>query len=491
MNPDISNANVVPKRHVATGVIMGILFLSIFLVIYASAVAPILPTLQAEFGTTPTWTAWTVTIYVVAGIVTLPIIGKLGDLFGKKKLWIAGMSIFTISVMLNGFAWNLPSFILFRAFSGFGLATFPLSYGLIRDLFPAHRIAPSLGILTAATGAGATGGQLMVGVLTQAFGWRSFFFTAAPVAIALVLLASYKLEESPIRAPGRLDLTGAITITIALLAFLVAMTQGAVWGWTSAYTIGLLVVSLIFSVLFVALELRVVDPMLHLKVFRTRNVFFTLMTAVVVGVCTYTMVITVPYLVRTPPPVGLGFSVFETGLIVLPGSVVPIVVGPYAGTLVNKWGGKWPLVIGSVLLLLGFVSLFIFSSTWPEIALGQAIIGGGVGFTYTAMATIIVHSLPREETGVGSGVYTVMRSLGNVIGPTVAAAYLLTYSAPLPISSPSGVKMVSFPTVTAFYYIFVTTIVIALIGVVTSLIVRGDAGKMEQSVPAKEEASSS
>jgi len=269
------------------------------------------------------------------------------------------------------------------------------------------------------------------------------------------------------------------------------MTQGAVWGWTSAYTIGLLVVSLIFSVLFVAFELRVVDPMLHLKVFRTRNVFFTLMTAVVVGVCTYTMVITVPYLVRTPAPVGLGFSVFETGLIVLPGSVVPIVVGPYAGTLVNKWGGKWPLVTGSVLLLIGFVSLFIFSSTWPEIALGQAIIGSGVGFTYTAMATIIVHSLPREETGVGSGVYTVMRSLGNLVGPTVAAAYLLTYSAPLPISSPGGVRMVSFPTVTAFDYIFLTTIAIALVGVVTSLLVRGDAGKMEQSVPAKEEASSS
>ena len=203
------------------------------------------------------------------------------------------------------------------------------------------------------------------------------------------------------------------------------------------------------------------------------------------------MVITVPYLARTPAPVGLGFNVFETGILVLPGSLLPIVVGPFAGTLVNKWGGKWPLVIGSFLLLSGFTSFYIFSTSWLEIGINQAIIGAGIGFSYTAMAAIIVHSLPRAETGVGSGVYTVMRSLGNVIGPTITAAFLLTYRAPLPIPSPGGVKMLSFPTVTAFDYIFLTTIAIAVVGLVTSLLLRGDAGKMEQSVPAEAEAPSS
>src|SRR5208337_2671520 len=141
MNPDISNnstleakgTKVTPNKHVNTGLAMGILAFAMFLVIYTqSIVIPVLPTLQADFGTTTTWTAWTLTIYVVAGIVALPIIGKLGDVYGKKKLFIVGMSIFTVSVALDGLAWNFPSFIIFRALSGFGLATFPLSYGLIR-----------------------------------------------------------------------------------------------------------------------------------------------------------------------------------------------------------------------------------------------------------------------------------------------------------------------------------------------------------------------
>lgn len=465
-----------PKKPINTGITIAFLFLSIFVVLYAQGMGPMLPTLQKEFTTTPTWTAWTLTIYIVAGIATLPIIGKLGDLRGKKRYWIVGMGIFAVSTALTGFAWDLPSFIVFRAFAGFGLATFPLSYGLIRDLFPAHRIAPSLGILTAATGAGLTAGQLMAGILTQAFGWRLFFLTLAPFAILVVLVAAYKLEESPVRAPGRLDLAGVTTITIALLAFLVAMTQGAIWGWTSAYTIGLLITSLIFAGLFIVIELRVVDPMVHLKIFRTRNVFFTLITAVVVGVCTYTMVTGVTYLIQTKPPAGLGLSVLDTALIMIPSSLLPIFVGPPTGSIVNKRGGRLPLVVATVLLFAGFVGLFLFRSSWLEVAIDEAIIGAGIGFAYTAMASIIVHSLPREETGIGSSLYTIMRSLGNVVGPTITAAYLLTFSTPVPGGRPA-------PTATAFDYVFLTTIVIALIGVVASLLVRGDAGKMEQSIP--------
>jgi MFS family permease len=204
----------------------------------------------------------------------------------------------------------------------------------------------------------------------------------------------------------------------------------------------------------------------------------------VVGICTYTMVTSIPYLLRTPAPVGFGLNALETGLVMTPGALIVLLAGPLAGSLVNRWGGKPPLVFGALALLMGYVTLFLFNSTWLEIALDQILIGIGIGFSYSAMAAIIVHSLPREETGVGSAVYTVMRSLGNVIGPTVTAAFLLTYRAPLPIPIPSGVKMVSFPAPVAFDYIFLTTIAIALVGVVTSLLVRGDAAKLEHHAPA-------
>ena len=482
----VKGTSVAPKKPVHTGLTIGILAFAMFLVIVtAGIVVPLLPTLQAEFATTPTWTAWALTIYAVAGIVTLPIIGKLGDRHGKKKLWVIGMGIYAVSVALTGLAWNLPSFVIFRALSGLGLATFPLSYGLIRDEFPAHRIAPSLGILTAALGLGAGSGLLIAGTLGQAFGWRWCFLTIAPIALVLVLLAAYRLEESPVRAAGKLDLSGTITLLIALLSFLVAMTQGGIWGWTSAYTVGLLIVSLVFSVLFVAIELRVVEPMLHLRIFRTRNVFFTLMTAIVAGICMYTMISSIPYLLRTPAPAGFGLNTLQTGLTMFPGSFMIFLTGLYAGTLINKRGGKLPLVVGTLAMLLGYVALYTFSSSWLEVTLDQMLIGGGFGFSLSAMAAIIVHSLPQDEMGIGSGVYSIMRSLGNVIGPTVVSAYLLTYSALLPVPSPGGVHMVSFPTATAFHNIWLTTIGIALVGVVTSLLVRGDVAKLEHREPAE------
>ncbi|MGZ4934460.1 MAG: MFS transporter [Halobacteriota archaeon] len=475
-----------PKKPVHTGLTMGILAVAMYLVILsAGIVSPLLPTLQAEFATTETWTAWALTIYVVVGILTSPIIGKLGDLYGKKKLWILGMGIFAISLVLSGFAWNLTSFVLFRALSGLGLAAIPLSYALIRDEFPAHRISPSLGILTAALGLGAASGVILASVMAQAFGWRWAFYAVGPVAVVLVLLAVIALEESPVKKPGKLDLLGVTTLSAALLSFLVAMTQGNIWGWISVYTVGLLILSLVFLVLFVAIERRVLDPMLHPKIFRTRNVFFTLVTAIVVGLCTYAMISSIPYLLRTPSPVGFGFSTLETGINMLPGALTIFVAGLYAGTLVNKWGGQKPLLIGAIALVVGYGALYAFHSSSLTVALDQMIIGAGIGFAYSAMAAIIVHSLPQEEVGVGSGVYTVMRSLGQVLGPTVTAAYLATYRAPLPIPTPSGVKMVSYPSVAAFNYIWLTIIGIALVGVVTSLLVRADVAKLEHRAPTR------
>ncbi|MDD1721544.1 MAG: MFS transporter [Euryarchaeota archaeon] len=482
MNSDSTDSGGTPQK-VALNFTIGILAFAMFLVIYTQGVmAPVLPTLQAEFATTETWAAWTITIYSVVGIVALPIFGKLGDMYGKKKFFVIGMGIYAFSLVLSALAWNLSSFILFRALSGLGLATFPLSYGLIRDEFPAQRIAPSLGILTGAVGVGAALGVLAGGVLTQFYGWRSCFSTLAPIAIALVLLAVYKLEESSLRAHEKLDLAGAAAISIALLSFLVAMSQGGIWGWISAYTIGLLIVSLIFSVLFVAIELRVTDPMLQLKIFRSRTIFCTLITAVTVGISTYTMLQVVPYALRYPAPVGLGLNSLETGVVMFPGGLLIVFLGPLAGILVNRWGGKTPLVIGTVAMALGFVAFYMFNSTWLEILLDKMFVSIGIAFSYSAMAAIIVHSLPRSQTGVGSGVYTVMRSLGNVIGPTISAAFLLTYRAPIPISTPRGISMVSFPTQAAFDYVYLASLGIALIGVVASLLIRGDVAKIKQPV---------
>jgi MFS family permease len=343
---DTKNAHFKPNGTSSIVIILSLI--AIMVMFTESMLIPALPTLQAEFNSTATWTAWILSIYLVVGTVSAPIFGKLGDSHGKKKMLLICMALYTFGVVANGFAWNIQSLLTFRALQGLGLAMFPLAYAIIRDEFPPEKVAMATGIVSAMFGVGTAIGLVAGAWITDNFGWRMTYHSIVPFAIFVTLLAAYLLRESPIRTPSKVDYLGAGTFSVGIVAFLVAMTEGQNWGWTSINTLGLLATSLVFFVLFFLVESRVPEPLINLTILSKRNVFFTNVAAFVVGLTMYMMFESIVYLVRAPQPVGFGSSIFDAGLLFVPGSILLLLASPLAGAVVNKRGARLPLVLGSV-----------------------------------------------------------------------------------------------------------------------------------------------
>jgi EmrB/QacA subfamily drug resistance transporter len=448
-------------------------FMAVMVMFTESMLIPALPTLQVEFNTTETWASWILTIYLVVGTIATPIFGKLGDAYGKKKMLLICMTLYTFGVTVNGFAWNLQSLLGFRALQGLGMAMFPLAFAIIRDEFPPERVAMSTGIVSAMFGVGTAVGLVLGAWITDNFGWRMTYHSIIPVAVGVTLVAAYKLKESPILTPSKVDIAGATAFSVAILSFLVAMTEGERWGWTSQNTLGLLGVALIFIVLFVAIETRMKDPMINLAVLSRRNVFFTNMTAFVVGLTMFMMFQAITYLVRSPAPIGFGSSIFDAGLIQVPGAIVLLAVGPIAGMLVNKRGAKLPLVLGAAVLAVSFYFFYAFNSTKLEIVFDVIVMAVGMGLMMVSMINIIIQSVSQAQTGIATAMNTIFRTIGGVVGPTIAGVYLARYKSPITIPTPRGLIVGPLlPNHTAFDYIFLTALGISLMGVVLTLFIK-------------------
>ena len=415
------------KQNELSFILVLLSLIAIMIMFTESMLIPALPTLQAEFNTTATWASWILSIYLVAGAVATPIFGKLGDTYGKKKLLVICLSLYTLGVIANGFAWNIQSLLVFRALQGLGMGMFPLAWGLIRDEFPPEKVAMSTGIISAMFGVGTAIGLVAGAWISENYGWRMTYHAVVPLAIGVTLLAFYKLQESPIRNPSKVDVIGATTFSVAILTFLVAMTEGERWGWTSLNTLGLIATSFVFIVLFVLVEWRVRDPMIDLNVLSKRNVLFTNISAFVVGLGMFMMFQSITYLARMPPPVGFGSSIFEAGLLQVPGSIVLLAAGPLAGILVRKRGAKLPLVIGSVVLSISFAYLYAFHYTQAQVVFGLIFMSVGMGLVMVSMINIIIQSVSQLETGIATAMNTIFRTIGGVIGPTIAGVFLARY----------------------------------------------------------------
>ncbi len=475
------NETVDGKRNTSPRFVLALFSIVAIMVLYTEAmIIPALPTIEAQYNITAAWAAWILSIYLVVAAVTIPIFGKLGDSYGKKKFLLVVMSLYTIGVIGNSFAWNLPSLLVFRAIQGIGLGIFPLEFAIIRDEFPPERVTIATGIVSAMYGAGAAVGLVVGAWVSSNYGWQTTYRTVIPAAIILTLLAAYKLNESPIRTPSRVDVLGATTFAIAIVSFLVAITEGQTWGWTSQSTLGLLGISLAFIIIFVVIESRIIDPMISLAMMSKRNVFFTNLIAFIGGLCYFMLFQTIVYLMQQPPPVGFGFTLFHAGLILAPAAILLLVAAPFAGVIINRRGPKLPLIIGTVILAASFYYLYAFHGTEPQIIFGVLIAAVGVGFILVTTLNIIVRSVKQSQTGIATGMVTIFQTVGSAVGPVIAGVYLTQYVSPLIIQTPRGPVMGPLlPNATAFDYIFLTALGISIIGVLVSLLIKGRSGEVQ------------
>jgi EmrB/QacA subfamily drug resistance transporter len=415
----------VERQHY--NITLGVLTLGgIAFALQQTMIIPALPQLQREFDTSTGWVTWLLTGFLLSASVLTPLLGKLGDQYGKERLLLISLGIFFVGSVAAIFAPNIWVLIACRIVQGTGAAVFPLSFGIIRDEFPPEKIGVAVGIISAVFGVGGGVGLVLSGLLLDHLAWQWIFAVgAAAVGGALVLIYLF-VPESPIKTPSRLDVGGASLLSAGLLALLVALTEGESWGWSSGRIVALLIAALVLLFSWGRYELRVPEPMVDMRMLAHRPVLFANVTAMLAGFALFGSFVLVPYFVQTPSSVGYGFgaNATTTGLYLIPSAVVGFLTGPLAGVLGNRLGSKWPLASGMALGGVGAGMLALFHAAPWHVVLGMTVLGAGVPMAFAAMANVVVESVRQSETGVATGMNTVMRTVGGVIGGQAGAAIL-------------------------------------------------------------------
>jgi EmrB/QacA subfamily drug resistance transporter len=428
-----------------------------------SLVVPALPVLQHDLHTSTSGVTWVFTSYLLAASVATPIAGRLGDMYGKKRVLVVTLSGLAAGSLLAAVVTALPLMIVARTIQGLGGAIFPLAFGIIRDVFPRERVAGAIALVSGILGIGGGLGIVLAGPILQHLSYHWLFWIPLAVTAVAAAAAFVFIPESTIREPGNIHWLGGVLLSAWLVALLVAVSEGSAWGWGSAKTIGLVVASGLFAAAWVTAETRSRHPLVDMRMMRLSGVWTTNAAALLIGFGMYSAFILIPQFVQTPTSTGYGFgaSVSQAGLFLVPTTIALLITSPISGRLSNVVGSKVPLVVGTIVTALAFVVLAIAGSRW-EIYLASTLVGIGVGLAFASMANLIVEAVPPGQTGVATGMNTIVRTIGGAIGAVVAASVLAAH-----------VLASGEPTKGGYAITFWICAAVLLVGVLASLAVPG------------------
>jgi EmrB/QacA subfamily drug resistance transporter len=401
---------------------------------------PALPNLQQEFATSTTTVSWVLSAFLLTASVSTGLLGRLGDMFGKRRVLIASLAVSAVGTLLAALAGSIGVLIAARAIQGVGAATFPLAFGIVRDEFPRERVPVAIGWISSTFGIGFGVGLVIPGLIVDALSWQWIFWLMLLVILAGIAAVAAFVRESPVRSPSRIDWAGAVLLTGGLVALLLAISQGRTWGWGSAPIIGLFVGAAVLLVVFGLVERRITAPLVDIALLGKRAVLTSNITALIIGFGMYGAFTLVPLLVVTPTSVGYGFgaSVTEAGLFIIPMAITMLFASPLAGRLGAALGFKLPLVLACVIGAIGFALFATAHDTqWP-IFLGNGILGIGVGFAFASLANLVVNAVDPRQTGEATGINTIMRTIGGTFGAQIASTIVTSELIPgtrIPVES--------------------------------------------------------
>lgn len=396
-----------------------------------SLVLPVLPTIQHSLHTSQDAVTWVLTAYLLSASMFTPILGRIGDMVGKERMFVVALAALGIGSLLAALAPSIGLMIVARAIQGVGGGVLPLAFGIIRDEFPAHKVSSAIGTVAALVAVGGGLGIVLAGPIVDVLDvhWL-FWFPMIVVSIAAVA-AHLFIPESPVRTPGRINWIAALLLSGWLVALLVAVSEGPTWGWGSKGVLGLLAGAIVVAVLWVRVELRSDHPLIDMRMMRTPAVWTTNLVAFLFGVGMYSAFAFLPEFVQTPSSAGYGFgaSVTKSGLFLLPMSVLMFLAGLVSGNLSRRIGSKFVLFAGGLISFVALLMLTIDDSKQWDIYVSMAILGIGIGLALSSMSNVIVESVPYSQTGVASGMNANIRTIGGSIGAGVMASIVTSGSA--------------------------------------------------------------
>jgi EmrB/QacA subfamily drug resistance transporter len=387
-------------------------------------VAPALPQIQRQLDTSTTSVTWVLTVYLLTASIATPIVGRLGDMFGKERVLLYVLGTFGLGSLVGALSHTIGLLVLARAIQGVGGAIFPLAFGIIRDEFPRERVATGIGLISATFGIGGGAGLVLSGLIVDNLDYQWIFWLALIVIAGAALATWLFVPESPVKTPARIDWVGAALLSVALACLLVGVSEGPSWGWSSGRVIGLFGAGVALALVWMRFELRVPAPLVDMKMMRRRAVWTTNMVGLLVGFGMFGSFILIPQLVEEPLRTGYGFgaTVTQAGIYMLPSAAVMLVAGPIAGVLASRYGARLPLLMGTLLCALAFGVLAVLHTERWHIYLTGSLMGIGIGFAFASMANVIVEAVDQSQTGVATGMNTIMRTIGGSLGGQISAS---------------------------------------------------------------------
>ena len=528
----VSHPKTSKKNRTSAWITLAILGSTILITMYGETMLlPAIRDIIRDFDISYSTSSWILTAYLISGAVATPIAGKLSDIYGRKKMVMIILIIYIIGISAGGFSTNISLLLVARVIQGIGISMFPIAFGIIRDQLSKEKLAIGVGVFSSMFAAGSVVGLAVGGSIIQNFGWHATFLSIVPVAVALwVIINRFIYDDNDNRlaeiaqlegvekqagnltqanantrssvrvhspsqdraaannsSGGRrrpsLDVKGSITLAVTIASFLLTLTYigNSVSSSTnnnnvSAYPTQIIVISLgLLSAgslaLFVFIERRASSPLIELSLMTHKILLPANIIILIFGMTMFMVYQTIPILARSPNPLGFGADAVASAMVQLPFMIVFLVFAPSSGFIVSKIGNLKPTIAGTIIMTVGFFSLFMFHSTEFMVAINLAIVASGISLIQVGAFNITMEYTPRQFSGVSLGMSVVLVLIGSSIGPAIAGIYMQTHQEVI-AKGVSGNSGGSFPSPISYNLIFLTAALVSTISIALVIILK-------------------
>ncbi|GAA3507872.1 MFS transporter [Streptosporangium album] len=406
-------------------------FGGILMALMQTVVVPLLPHLPQLTGASAVSVSWMVTATLLAGAVLTPVLGRAGDMYGKRRVLLLALGLMTAGSLVCSVTSDIRLLIAARALQGAAAAVVPLSISILRDELPPARTGSAVALMSSTVGIGAALGLPLAALIVEHANWHVMFWVTTGLGALGLTLAWWAVRESPVRAPGRFDTVGALGLATWMICLLVAVSQGGQWGWSSPAVLGLFGAAVIVALVWCTQQLRTGNPLVDLRLAARPRVALPHLAALLTGFAFYANSLVTAQLVQAPATTGygLGLSVFETGLCLLPAGVIMLFLSPVSARISAARGAKITLAAGAAVIAAGYVVRIADSTHLGMIIIGASVISAGTALAYSALPTLILRAVPAAQTASANGVNVLMRTMGQASCSAAVAAVLTHHSA--------------------------------------------------------------
>jgi len=474
VSASVISAPSAAKTPAGSGLVPVLAFSGLVVAVMQTLLVPVVADLPRLLDTTTSNAAWVITATLLSSAVAAPILGRLGDLYGKRRFILVSLGLMVLGSLICGFTSDLVPMVVGRAVQGFALGAVPLGISIMRDELPPERHGSAMALMSSSLGIGGALAIPLAALVSQNVDWHWLFSGAAALGAVAMAAIFAVIPESAQRTPGRFDVIGALGLTLGLVALLLPVSKGADWGWGSATTLGLFAAAVVIFLLWGLFELRIKEPLLDLRTASRRQVLLTNLAAITAGLAFFAVTLVLPQLLQLPKSTGygLGMSMAATGVCAASMGLAMMMVSPLAARLSAARGPKVALMTGLVLLAVAYLAgTALLGAVW-QIVLVAVLAGSGVGIAYSAMPPLILGAVDPSESGVANGLNSLMRSIGTSMSSAVVGVVLASMT--------QRMGSAEVPTLEGFRTSFLIAAGVALLGLLLAAFLpgrtRGDAG---------------